>query len=207
MMAQVKSIFNFLKDYNELLNPIITEIDKQIWHYKLSNTPQIEELWTIYDSQDLDQLKIIEIKRPDLKPCPPPDKLITEWIQGEWQNLDIKTINYKEKIIREMREADSTITQYEEYFIDDENRVNSFDDWIKKREDWCSRESPKKSGLNLYNELFKLYSEIKRESESVELMLGDGHIRWTTDERFIDHPVLLQKVNLKFNPDKPSFII
>lgn len=38
-------------------------------------------------------------------------------------------------------------------------------------------------------------------------MLGDGHIRWTTDERFINHPVLLQKVNLEFNSDKPSFIV
>ena len=83
-MAEVKSIFNFLKDYNGLLNPIVTEVYRQIWNYEILNAPQIEELWSIYHTQNLDELKILEIKRPDIKPCPPPDETIKEWIQEEW---------------------------------------------------------------------------------------------------------------------------
>lgn len=206
-MAEVKSIFNFLKDYNGLLNPIVTEINRQIWDYEILSAPQIEELWSIYYTQNLDELKILEIKRPDLKPCPPPDKIIKEWIQGEWQSLDTISITYKEKISRKIRDKNEEIVEVEEYFTEDKNRINNFKNWLQKREDWRTKELPKREGLNLYNNLFELYSRIKRESESVELILGDGHIKWLTNERFIDHPVLLQKVNLEFNPDKPSFII
>jgi len=206
-MAQIKSVFNFLKDYNELLNPIVTEIDRQIWHYELSRAPEIEELWSIYQTKDLNQLKILEVRRPNLKPCPVPDESIKDWILGDWENLNIEHIGHKELNTKKTKSEDSKIVQDIEYFVEDKNRVNQFNSWIKEREDWQSREILKKEGLDLYNELFKLYSLIKRESESLELMLGDGHIRWTTEERFIDHPILLQKVNLKFDPNKPSFII
>lgn len=206
-MAEVKSIFNFLKDYNGLLNPIVTEIDRQIWNYEIINAPQIEELWSIYNTQNLDELKILEIKRPDLKPCPPPDKIIQEWIEGEWGSLDTISISHKEKIIRRTIDKNGEIIEIEEYFIEDKNRIISFEDWLQKRENWRTVELPKREGLNIYNNLFELYSRIKRESESVELILGDGHIKWLTEERVINHPILLQKVNLEFNPDKPSFII
>lgn len=206
-MAEVKSIFNFLKDYNGLLNPIVTEVDRQIWNYEILNAPQIEELWSIYHTQNLDELKILEIKRPDIKPCPPPDETIKEWIQEEWKSLDTISISHKEKIIRKTIDENGEITEVEEYFTEDKNRISSFKNWLEKREDWRRTELPKREGLNLYNSLFELYSRIKRESESVELILGDGHIKWLTNERFINHPVLLQKVNLEFNPDRPSFII
>lgn len=206
-MTEVKSIFNFLKDYNGLLNPIVTEIDRQIWSCEILNLPQIEELWSIYNTQNLDELKILEIKRPDLKPCPPPDKIIQGWIQEEWESLDTISISHKEKIDRKVKDENGEIIEIEEYFTEDKNRISSFKNWLEKRENWRTKELPKREGLNLYNNFFELYSRIKRESESVELILGDGHIKWLTNERFINHPILLQKVNLEFNPDKPSFII
>ncbi len=206
-MTKVKNIFKFLRDYNGLLNPIVTEIDGQIWNYKLLSVPQIEELWSIYHTQNLDELKILEIERPDIKSCPPPSEVIKEWIQGEWKSLDTISINYKKKITSKTIDENGEIVEVEEYFTEDKNRIYKFKNWIQKRENWRTKELPKREGLNLYNNLFELYSYIKKESESVELMLGDGHIRWKTEERYIDHPVLLQKVNLEFNPDKPSFII
>lgn len=206
-MDKIRNIFSFLKDYNGLLNPIITELDKQIRHYRFSDMPQIEELWSIYNVQDLGDSRILEIKRPNMSPCPFPDKMIKEWIQEEWQKLDIASISHKGKITNESVEENGEIIQTEEYFADDEGRTKKFEEWLQKREDWRIREVPKREGLDLYNNLFELYSYIKRESESVELILGDGHIKWSTEGRCIDHPVLLQKVNLEFNPDRPSFII
>lgn len=205
-MAQINSIFNFLKDYNELSNPVITEIDKQKWSLKLSELPQIKELWSVYHVQDLDGLKILEVKRPVLEPCPVPDESIIEWLDGDWKKLGIETIQYKEVIVKEILNEDGTVDQVEEYF-DDKNRKNLFEAWTIKRNNWRAVEIPKEQGLILYNNLFKLYSDIKKESESVELILGDGHILWRTDLRIIDHPVLLQRVQLEFNPEKPSFIV
>ncbi len=93
-------------------------------------------------------------------------------------------------------------------FDDDPERISIFNEWIKKRNLWRTIEFPKKQGLDLYNNLFKLYSEIKKESERVELILGDGMIKWETEKYTIEHPVFLQKVKLEFDPDEPpSFII
>lgn len=206
-LAQVSSVFNFLKDYNELSNPVITEIDKQKWIYKLSNIPQIKEVWSAYNSQNFNELKLLEVKRPILEPCPAPDELIIDWIDDNWKMLNIETIIYKDVIVKEIENKDGTITQIEEYFLNVEDRKGLFEEWIEKRNNWRTVEIPKEQGLNLYNNLFKLYSEIKKESESVELILGDGHIKWITNLRVIDHPVLLQRVQLEFNPEKPSFII
>lgn len=206
-MAKINSIFNFLKDYNELSNPVITEINNQKWSMKLSNLPQIKEVWSIYCVQDFDGLKILEVKRPVMEPCPTPDELIIGWLDGNWKKLGIETIYYKEVLARELINEDGTVNQVEEYFVDDENRKTLFIEWTNKRDNWRQVEIPKEQGLDLYNNLFKLYSDMKKESESVELILGDGHIHWKTDLRIIDHPILLQKVQLEFDPNKPSFIV
>lgn len=206
-MAQISSIFNFLKDYNEISNPVITEIDKHRWSLKLSNLPQIKEVWSVYNIQDFDSLKVLEVKRPVLEPCPIPDELIINWLDGNWKNLNVEEISYKEVITTELLNEDGTISKIDENFIDNEERINLFEEWIKKRNSWRSIEIPKEQGLQLYNNLFKLYSDMKKESESVELILGDGYIHWISDARVIDHPVLLQRVLLEFNTESPSFII
>lgn len=68
-------------------------------------------------------------------------------------------------------------------------------------------ELPKEQGLTLYNHLFKLYSDMKKEAESVELILGDGILVWQKEATNILHPVLLQKVHLEFDPLTPAFTI
>ncbi|WP_164959907.1 AAA domain-containing protein [Clostridium estertheticum] len=256
-MAQIKSIFNFLKDYNELSNPVITEIDNQKWSMKISNLPKIKEVWSAYNIEDFDGLKILEVKRPVLEPCPVPDESIIEWIDGSWEKLGVEQVRYEKVIARSIhlykyacskcdwiydpqvgdedihipvctdfddiseewvcpncsakktafRKANLVACYKEEFFNEDENRLMIFDKWIAERTNWRIVEIPKQQGLDLYNKLFKLYSEIKKESESVELILGDGRIRWTTDLKIIDHPVLLQNVHLEFDADKPSFIV
>lgn len=206
-MARLNSIFNFLKDYNELSNPVITEIDKQRWSLKLSNLPQIKDVWCIYHVQDNKSNLILEVIRPVLEPCPSPAPIIYDWIEGKWNNLHVEHIQNKEKLIIEIELEDGAVTHTEEFFNEMSERVEFFDEWVVKRNNWRTIELPKQQGLDLYNNLFKLYSDIKKEAESVELLLGDGHIRWNTEERRIDHPVLLQKIQLEFNPDKPSFLL
>ncbi len=206
-VAKVIDIFKFLKDFNELSNPVITEISRQKWSLRLSEIPQIEEIWSVYDEQNFDKTKLLEVIRPKLKPCPPPGKNIVEWIEGDWKKPNVKLIDFKDEITKEVKDSKGGTKPEIVNFFDDENRVNDFDDWLDKRQHWRAIEHPKQKGLNLYNRLFGLYSEIKKESESVELILGDGHIKWDVNGISVNHPVLLQKVHLRFNSEKPSFTI
>lgn len=205
-MAQIKNIFNFLKEYNELSNPIVTEVDRQKWKMDISRLPVINEVWSIYEKMEFDNEKLFEVKKPILDSCPLPSDYIKEWIVGEWKN-PLKEIVHKEKIVTEDIDEEGNVVKSETLFEEDIDRINIFEEWETSRNLWSEFEIPKLKILDIYNNLFKLYSDIKKESESVELMLGDGVIKWNTEERLIDHPVLLQKVILEFDSDKPSFIL
>ena len=206
-MTKIKDVFSFLKNYNELLNPITSDIDRQIWSCNLLNLPEIKELYSIFQSKDLNKAEILEIERPSLVLCPCPDARVIPWIVEDWTSLNIDNITYRESIVNELVDDDGSIMEEEEFFLDDRTRVEIFETWLEERVSWIDSQRPKKAGLDLYNRLFKLYSDIKREPESVELILGDGNIAWSTGDRKIDHPVLFQKVKLEFDADKPSFIV
>ena len=205
-MAQAINIFNFLKEYNLLSNPVVTELDKQKWSLDLSDLPVIDEIQSIFNGNDLEDLIFLKVKKPSIEPCPKPDDSLLEWLDNDWHRLSISEVRCKEKILRE-HDQNGEVHYREEAFNDDVSRINKFDRWITKRESWREIETPREKGLNLYNKLFRLYSDIKKEPESVELIIGDGIINWETEERLIHHPVLLQKVFLDFEPEIPMFIV
>ncbi|UOD33976.1 AAA family ATPase [Deferribacteraceae bacterium V6Fe1] len=206
-MSQIHNVFKFLKEFNELSNPIICEIGKQKALINLTNLPKTKEVWFVYETLDFENEKILEVMKPIINPCPKPDEEIIEWIDGKWQDISVEQVSYKEQIVKEILKEDNEVTYVEENFNDEPKRYDFFKNWIIKRNNWRTVELPKKHALDLYTDLFKLYSDIKKESESVELILGDGRIRWKTEDRIIDHHAILQKVILEFDSNKPSFVV
>jgi very-short-patch-repair endonuclease len=55
--------------------------------------------------------------------------------------------------------------------------------------------------------LYELYGRIEREGERVELVLGDGILAWRRQEGGVYHPVLLQRLQMTFDPAIPEFRI
>lgn len=43
-MAEPKTIFQYLKQYNLLSNPVKTELGKQLWHFRLDEIPKVKEI-------------------------------------------------------------------------------------------------------------------------------------------------------------------
>ena len=202
-MAEIINVFNFLKDYNEISNPVITDITKQKWSMSFKDIPKIKEIWSAF-AEGVNDEKILDVIKPVLLSCPIPDEMIIDWIEGDWKDLHIDAIKFIEEKTKVEHSQAGDIEQIEQ-FSDNDKRVNAFTSWIEERNEWLNKEIPKEKGLEIYNKLFKLHSEIKRESESVELVLGDGNVVWKT--LGISHPVLLQKVKLIFDPDVPKFTI
>src|SRR3981189_1013583 len=52
-----------------------------------------------------------------------------------------------------------------------------------------------------------MYGRIEREAENIELVLGDGILSWKRLEGSIYHPILLQRIQLAFNPSVPEFTL
>ncbi len=206
-MAQVISIFNFLKEYNELSNPVITELANQKWSLNISDLPRIKEIKSMFSGEDVDNLAILEVTKPILEPCPPPEDFLLEWLEKDWRKLSVEQVSRKEMIIREILDEEGNKSYDEEHFNASDERVEAYEKWILQREQWRETEVPKEQGLALYNNLFKLYSDMRKEAESVELILGDGFLFWRKEAIYINHPILLQKVYLEFDPLTPAFTI
>ncbi|MCA9794120.1 MAG: AAA family ATPase, partial [Candidatus Eremiobacteraeota bacterium] len=59
----------------------------------------------------------------------------------------------------------------------------------------------------LFEQFLELWQTMERESEKVELMLGEGQILWNAPQGGVDHPLLLQTLSLEFDPAVPEFTV
>ncbi|HIB66338.1 MAG TPA: hypothetical protein EYO33_14790, partial [Phycisphaerales bacterium] len=62
-------------------------------------------------------------------------------------------------------------------------------------------------GENLFDLFLELWSTIERESEKVELVLGDGHILFNGPNGTVSHPLFLVNLTLEFDAETPEFIV
>jgi hypothetical protein len=92
-------------------------------------------------------------------------------------------------------------------FEDDPERPQLLKVWQTHRDVWAENEKPAREALKTFERLYELYGAIRREEERVELVVGDGILNWRRPEGGIHHPVLLQRVELHFNPEKPEFTV
>lgn len=203
-------LFQFLKQYNNIKNPIITDISNEVWKKWLDDLPQHETIINnIHSLQSDDAEEILRVKRPVLKECPKPPMEFKQWVEKGWENINGEVKIKKEiKVINEFasENEDDENKYIIEKFQDDKERVDGFNQWKKQREQWLKEEILARAADDLFNALYALYSNIKKESESLELILGDGFLLYKK-EVFIDHPILLQYVKLEFDANIPEFVL
>ena len=86
-------------------------------------------------------------------------------------------------------------------------RVEAFEKWYDQKREWEKSEEPLRDALNVFLDLFDLYGKFERESETLQLFVADGILRIKKQDVLIHHPILLQRVELVFNPSVPEFLI
>ena len=97
-----------------------------------------------------------------------------------------------------MIEGASDTVQAPEYFNDSERRVNAFNEWNNRRNLWIAKQQTIAKTRNFFTRLFMLYTDLERDPESLELMVGNGIIR-DRDNNSINHPILLKRVKFQFD--------
>jgi very-short-patch-repair endonuclease len=204
-MDKASRLFRFLKDFNQLKNPVVTDLAKQLWSLGLNSIPVIEEITSAFRTTISDASLILKVMRPVFDPCPAPPIGIIEWLEDGWFDIDNIEAKHLESRSTRISGPDHTEEYVIEKFEEDFERINVFDRWLEQRSAWITRQLPKIRGMEIYNDLFRLYSRVRNESESVEVVFGDGQLRYAAEERYFDHPVLLQPAVIRFNPDIPAF--
>ena len=86
-MSELKNVFKFLKDYNEIRNPVITDIDEHSWYIDLLKLTENKEIFSAYRDENYDKLKILEVEKPHIE---------DDLSEAEVENLieDLSNCNY-----------------------------------------------------------------------------------------------------------------
>lgn len=203
---KVSNLFQFLKQYNNIKNPTITDISAQHWNSWIDDIPNHKNIKNNIHKEDDNTEAILSVSKPKFYECPEPPEELKQWLLKGWSKFD-EEVKTKEKISRlEKNEETGEDEVIEINFDEDEERVKLLQEWTLKRDLWAEAEADSHKVDDIFNMLYALYSDLKKESEALELVFGDG-ILACKDEKKIYHPVLLQKVNLVFDASIPEFRI
>jgi very-short-patch-repair endonuclease len=210
--SKLIQIFRYLQALNQLRNPVQKEIQQQpwlMWFHDLPDHPSIrrgaiEDTSSEFEGDEATNIDdfILKVSRPKLTNPPDPPKEIVLWLQPGWQQID-------GKVIVESSVRSGTGNQMVTInFSDDPQRKRLLEEWKIRRDNWLESERPARAAYDIFDKLYALQSQIERESERIELMLGDGLLNWQPSNNFsIYHPVLLLRVQLRFDPNIPEFTL
>jgi very-short-patch-repair endonuclease len=208
--GRIRQVFEFLKALNDHRNPTVRQIKEQpwlMWIDELPDHPAIKLPLCTLQSETTNE-KAVEshaddyrllVKRPALTPPPLPPTSLREWLLDGWDdpNRDAQFITSINQIMN-----GETVTIK---FGEDPSREASYGQWKQKRETWRQAELPARRAMAVFEKLYELHGKIKRESERYDLVIGDGLLSWQQPDGNMYHPLLLQRVQLHFDPQIPEF--
>lgn len=204
---RTRQLFRFLKAYAERRESLKRTLPEHEWALRLRDLPQhpcvvIGRVLLNGGMEGSDEGTrsgaLLTIRRPKLTEAPKPPKVLNDWLENGWQDPSGE-IRVRAEVY--VRQGDETVAVA---FAADEQRPTELAEWRARWEAWAQAERPARAAMRAFERLYQLYARIGMESERVELMLGDGQLRWRRDSEHIDHPILLQRVQLEFDADVPE---
>lgn len=210
---RLSQIFRFLGALNDLRNPVTRLIHEQPWIIWLRNLPQhpLIERGT-YEENPQDKAEesnsqnepafILRVRRHIPVPPPNPQEEIAAWLLPGWKDIE-GTVSVHPSQNEINKEGETQIINFE----DDPVRPELLRKWTTLREKWLESEKPARETLKVFERLYELHGHIEREGEQMELVLGDGILNWKRDDGGVEHPILLQRIQLKFDPEIPEFTL
>src|SRR5438034_7883424 len=196
---KIKRIFRFLQELHQVKSPPIIDMGLYEWKLSYGAVPQYPSV----QRGELDSGFIIKVARPRESHCPKPSVAIEKWLKPDWEQFGV------EPEIHARRKTTSVAgEETDELFEESRERVEAFEKWYEQKREWQKAEKQLRDSLNVFLDLFDLYGKFERESEKLQLFVADGILRIKKpDDVLIQHPILLQRVELVFNPSVREFMI
>lgn len=213
--SRVRQIFRYLESLNQLRNAPKRLIQEQPWVLWFGDIPQHDSAkkGVIGDVQQPEPESagellaapedlVLKVRRSKITPSPTPPEAIGPWLVEGWEQLDgtVEVASSKNEV---SPQGETLIVRFD----DDPERPRALDRWTQVRSEWAHNERPAREALKLFEKLYELHGQIEREAERVELVLGDGILNWRRPEGGINHPILLKRLQLEFDPEIPEFTL
>lgn len=202
-----KQIFSYIRTLAERRFTIGQSYDEYGFSMTLADIPNHPSITLpCYESAEDGAVSdiILTVEKVDSPDCPKPPVSLAGWLEKGWDD-PTKALSVIKK--KEETAEDGTVIKTE-IFTDDKTRYAEFVDWNAQRDIWVEDALPAYRARRIYEQLYALYSELGREKDRIELMMGDGLFETALEDGTkICHPVVLERVMLSFDADVPSFTI
>jgi hypothetical protein len=208
---KVRQLYLFLKEANQLRFPPVRHLSQHPRAIRLADAPdhpcvQINRPGLNEGMQVADDC-LLRIARPLSMPCPPPPFNVSNWLLPDW---DDPTKAAYFAATRNVAAADSPPLNIR--FDDDAQRLADFEAWAAQREEWVVTELAARKALGFFELFYEIHSAMERDGELLELVAADGRLNWRAVSSIegsvpIDHPVLLKRVELRFDASAAEFSI
>ncbi len=214
---RLTQVYNFLADLDRLRNPAKRHVREYAWTLWFSDLPDHPAVRCADPSDDFGELSpdipsetpdfILQVDRPTLKNPPAVPAILVDWIvDTKWQDPDGEIHRRDNRPRRAVTNVDPP-GQPDERFDDVPERVRAIAEWQVRWEAWAETERPARQAARLFERLYELRAQLDRDSERVELVLGDGILSWRLNSGDVRHPILLQRASLWFDPTIPRFTV
>jgi len=197
-------IFKYLDALNQYRNPVKRLLRDQPWSMHLRNLPDHPSIrLASVGSDTVYEGVVVRVRRPDEMPPPNPAERISDWLERGWDDP-----NAAPKARASRNESDANGQTVVVRFADDPRRNEALVAWKSLWNEWATQERPAREAARIYERLYALHGKLEREGGRFELVLGDGILSWKQPAGMdINHPVLLQSVQLDFKPELKEFTV
>lgn len=197
---KIKELFKFLDEYNNIKNPVITEIENQPWKKWMDNVGENKYIINNIYNNLYEEDVIFSVDKPNRIQCPKPPEEIRDWLIKGWEDSKQEVIVLEEVTLDE--EDDISIIK----FYDNDKRVTLYKEWLVLRNEWAIQDIEARIADEIFTEFYSLYATLKKDMEAIELVFGDAILTCNSKKK-IHHPILIQSIKLKFDANIPSFSI
>lgn len=194
------NLFKYIRELYSQRYKVITDIQKEQWYQFFSDFPINDEyircpfLMKNDISEDENNSSIIlQVTKPIPENCPEIPDSLKEWIDVDWKDDSINGLKWKLQITKN----EKVIKLGEE-----PSRLRNVFQWNKKRQAWLQKQKNIKKVSDFFQNLRQKYEEVNKNSENIELMVGQGILEYKEMGDSICYPILLKKVLLEFDADK-----
>lgn len=193
---KVLALYNYISEISKNLKNTKTNINEEKWLEFFRNFPKYKDIIFEYEKLgekyfENEESKLLEIKKPDFRKPLHIDKDLLPWIEGDWGDYrGVIEINEK-TIIEDGKNGSSEIIDISPEI---EEKINIE---LEKRNLWVEEQLIIEEVRNFFDTLYIKYLELNKETETLELLIGNGIVR--IKERNIYYPVLLKKIKIDFN--------
>lgn len=190
---RLDQVFRFLRELAAQRYPVPRNLREQVDWLSLAELPEVPVIQKGGPNDD----QVLRVARPKLTPAPQPPDALRGWLQPGWDDPS------KDVAVMAQRSVPVYGVPVLQQFEQSPERTEALPVWRRLRQTWADSERPVRKALAVFEWLYALHSRLQREGELLEVMLGRGVLHVAEAE--IEHPVLLQRLDLGFDPFKPEF--